>query len=1521
MQQAVCVVAERFTWVKGEPGIGLRWKKWLKNLQRYMGGNAITDAQRKLDLLLYTGGPQLEEMFDALPDPATWPIAYREGGDQNNVFDRAVYKLNDYFKPSHNDYFDLDAFFKAVQEPGETLLQFVARLRKLQSTCGLETTTGLPSIIERLIISRVVSCCRETRVRRTLLSKTTAELTMTELIRVCRSYDDTHRMAGEVEERAAPSITFKQEPEDHVSHVDGRRRPTQGRDRSTPRGNAKTGGDGRQQKQAQRQGATTPRAKSCFTCGGAYPHSGPCPAADAICRSCSKKGHFQKVCKSKTDTPRVNAVTPQRNQPHSSASSSRFDRDDDEGDYICAIGQSRFPVVDTHVDGRQVRFKVDTCASITIIDTSTYQALGKPKLRAYRGRASPYQSESELDTLGEYIATITIGKCSKRCLIVVCAGNYGNLLGVGACKAFGVDPLEQIRERCYAVDTAAPKAASSSTDQVPSDQNALAFYKQRFPALFSDRVGLLRDHRIELHIDSAVRPVQARPRNVPYHLRDAVRRDIEQKLRDGIIEEVSNEPTGWLNELTYQPKKDGGVRICVDMRAANRAIACEKHAMPNVEEVLSRVNGMRFFAKIDLRSAFEQVELAPDSRRISRFRTADGIFQYRRLFFGINAAPERFNALVRKLLEGLPGQVNATDDILIMGRTREELHSRVLAVLARFEELGLTVSEKKCAFFKERVTFFGLQLSADGVSLSDEKTRALTEATRPTSKSELLSFLGLCVYASRWIANQAAIAEPLRELTRAGVRWHWAPRHEAAFETLRKSLVSAIGFYSTDWNTEVHVDASPVGTAAVLTQTDPSGREGPKVVQYVSRTLSDAERRYSQIEKEALAVVWACEKLQPYLLGHRFIIYTDNKAVELIMRNPLSTPPARILRWQLRLSGYDFEVVHKPGLGNIADFLSRHPRAALKGEFSDPGEHLVCAVVEEALQIALTRSRIQHATKADRAMRALAEMILAGRFTASAKDDALLPFKHVFDELSITEDGLIMRGDRLVLPQSLRTDATRLAHEGHLGLRKTLETLRARVWFPGMQEMVQKHYEQCSCQLESDTTRKTPLRMSEMPRAPWVEASLDFFGPFDSIYLLVLVDDYSRFPIVDIISATSAAVVSERLDRIFSIFGTPEVIRTDNGPPFNGAEFTVFSNRAGFIHRKVTPYYPQANGMVESFMKSLGKAVRTAKADGVPWRRRLHEFLRAYRAAPRFELSPYTVVKVDGNMIEASLGTRKVCRNASEFKRFIPPHTERPSEGTPHKQTSHRSMVDDDDDFDWLETTPAGDVHVALADPIEPVPVPAVAAVPAALPAIAHEVVTIAAAAPHPINEPHAFPMWALRQTAAPHSPLPRLLSFRLPDTPERLAAGIISSTILMGPEMGARLFSTPPRASSPPRNFAVGLAADRVMRLTVGRDNPGFYEETRKYVRHHTRMPIALPSPFPSGEEEIVSGGGGKVWDDKKDDSLSALFETLNVNEHEDEPPGPAPTAVGSGPPPSVKPEPAPHEDQSSMRSMMDCE
>ena len=157
MQQAVNVVAERFTWVKGEPGIGLRWKKWLKNVQRYMEGYGIDNAQRKVSLLLYTGGPQLEELYDSLPTPAQWPAAYATGGAQDNDFEPAVFRLNEYFKPGQNDYFELDAFFKAVHEPGETLLQFVARLRKLQGTCGLEKTEGLPPVADRLIVSRVMS--------------------------------------------------------------------------------------------------------------------------------------------------------------------------------------------------------------------------------------------------------------------------------------------------------------------------------------------------------------------------------------------------------------------------------------------------------------------------------------------------------------------------------------------------------------------------------------------------------------------------------------------------------------------------------------------------------------------------------------------------------------------------------------------------------------------------------------------------------------------------------------------------------------------------------------------------------------------------------------------------------------------------------------------------------------------------------------------------------------------------------------------------------------------------------------------------------------------------------------------------------------------------------------------------------------------------------------------------------------------------------------------------------------------
>ena len=195
-----------------------------------------------------------------------------------------------------------------------------------------------------------------------------------------------------------------------------------------------------------------------------------------------------------------------------------------------------------------------------------------------------------------------------------------------------------------------------------------------------------------------------------------------------------------------------------------------------------------------------------------------------------------------------------------------------------------------------------------------------------------------------------------------------------------------------------------------------------------------------------------------------------------------------------------------------------------------------------------------------------------------------------------------------------------IAHEGHQGVVRTKQLLRSCVWFPGINKKVESLINSClACQAVDETSApNTPIQMTPMPEAPWTNVSIDFFGPVHpgNEYLMVLIDDFSRFPIVDTVYSIKCSTIVRRLDNLFGIFGIPEVLRSDNGPPFNSCEFQRFADYIGFKHRRITPEYPQANGIAESFMKNLGKVLKTARIDNVHWSTRLNEFLRNYRSTP-----------------------------------------------------------------------------------------------------------------------------------------------------------------------------------------------------------------------------------------------------------------------------------------------------------------
>ncbi|XP_064631680.1 uncharacterized protein K02A2.6-like [Lineus longissimus] len=319
-------------------------------------------------------------------------------------------------------------------------------------------------------------------------------------------------------------------------------------------------------------------------------------------------------------------------------------------------------------------------------------------------------------------------------------------------------------------------------------------------------------------------------------------------------------------------------------------------------------------------------------------------------------------------------------------------------------------------------------------------------------------------------------------------------------------------------------------------------------------------------------------------------------------------------RWRLRLTPYSFDLAYKPGRdeNNPADFLSRHPSTPAEEE--NVAEQYVNFVRQHAVPNAMLMDEIREASRSDQVIQKLHTALQ----TNSWKDKDLIPYKPIRAEL-LSHDDMILRQTRLLIPEKLQQKAIDLAHIGHQGIVKTKRLLRSKIWFAGIDKMTEQTIKQCiPCQATTrNSTPPEPLTMSRLPAAPWSEVSMDFAGPLPSNdMLLTVVDDYSRFPEVEIINSTAAKTVIPKLDNIFARQGIPETARSDNGPPFNSKDFDQFDKQLGFKHRKVTPLWPQANGEAERFMDPMIKTIRTAGIEKKNWKHELCRFPRQYRATP-----------------------------------------------------------------------------------------------------------------------------------------------------------------------------------------------------------------------------------------------------------------------------------------------------------------
>jgi len=569
--------------------------------------------------------------------------------------------------------------------------------------------------------------------------------------------------------------------------------------------------------------------------------------------------------------------------------------------------------------------------------------------------------------------------------------------------------------------------------------------KHSFPDLFTGLGTLGADYEIKLQ--SNARPYALHTaRQVPIPLRQKVEKELLRMQSMGVISPIDN-PSPWCAGMVVVPKPSGDMRICVDLKPLNQTVLREYHPLPNVDETLAQLAGAKKFSKLDANSGFWQIPLAKQSRPLTTFITPFGRFQFNKLPFGISCAPELFQKRMSTMLSGLQGVLCLMDDVLVFGHDQQQHDKRLEAVLSRIQSAGVTLNPSKCDFSKDQIKFLGHIVDKDGVRADPTKTQAVLELSPPSNVREMRRFVGMVNQLAKFIPNCADIIRPLTELLSTKQAWQWGTSQDEAFSKIKQLLTNprVLTLYDTSAATKISADASSYGVGAVLLQ---HSNQQWKPVAYASRKLSDTEKRYAQIEKEALALTWACEKFSPYIMGKTIDIETDHKPlVPLMSSKDLDAMPPRILRFRLRMMRYSFNICHVPGkLLYIADTLSRAPVGS-KSDVDDAEnlegatEAFINAVVSHLPATPTRLDQLRTTQSVDETLQAVFKYCEQGWPIKNSLSTNLKPYWSVKDELTIY-NGLLLRGNRIVVPSSLQQEILQKLHEGHQGIVKT--QLRAR---------------------------------------------------------------------------------------------------------------------------------------------------------------------------------------------------------------------------------------------------------------------------------------------------------------------------------------------------------------------------------------------------------------------------------------------------------------------------------------------
>ena len=715
----------------------------------------------------------------------------------------------------------------------------------------------------------------------------------------------------------------------------------------------------------------------------------------------------------------------------------------------------------------------------------------------------------------------------------------------------------------------------------------------------------LTEMKIELEHDT---PVNVYPYKIPLQKREAAENIIQDLLKAGVVRH-SNSPYNAPSLILRRPNSNK-YRFVNDFREINKITRPLGAPLESIDEILASLGQARFISTLDIKSAYHTIPIRESDRYKTAFSALHYHLEYNVCAFGQLNSGRAFNQFMSQVLSGIKGKycLNWSDDCICYSQTFQAHLDHLESIFKRFQNAGIKLNLEKCKFLQPSIDYVGYTIDKNGLHPNQNKINAINEIQVPTNLKSVRGFIGVCSFFRKFIYKFSDLAEPLINLTRKNVKFHWTQECQKAFESLKQALMTEPVLAFPDLNKQFHLytDASDIGIGSVLVQV----HDGiPKPVHYFSCSLSKTQRKYPTIERECLGLVRALQHFD-YLLADTpipFIVYTDHAPLQYLLTQKKSNN-RKLQTWSVILSAYNCKIQYIRGSKNLlADYFSRYA-------FKNTQNHVAVINTNKFDVFARPSSNSSSPSEAENINTPTLD--IPGDFDIVAAQRADEAINNIINKLSdntaseTTKERFILLENvlyyisthtthldlRLVIPETIRKPIIHHLHDenSHIGTEKTYNLLKQRYYWRNMFQDIADHVSRCvTCNTRQINTNKVPIQNTHIPEFCFDSIAIDTSGPYEETsqgnkYIVSVICLFSSYvEAFSVKDKTAQTIANILLSEIFPRYGMCRHLVSDNGTEYANTVMTDLLSQFNIKHIKITPYNAKANGKIERFHRIM----------------------------------------------------------------------------------------------------------------------------------------------------------------------------------------------------------------------------------------------------------------------------------------------------------------------------------------------